>query len=341
MTGYSHGTGNRLTSDGNYNYTFDNEGNTLTKINISTDVETDYTWDYRNRLTDVKIKNSSGTVTLEDTFTYDIFDRRIGKSVDPDGAGSAAPAQMYTVYNGANAYADYDVVSTGGLGGTGGTMLQLSARYLFGLGMDSLIAKIDSSANLSWYLTDNLGSVRQLVTTSGTVLDAINYDSYGNIAYESNAANGDRFKFTGREWDGEVGQYYYRARYYGPGIGRFLSEDPTGYSAGDANLYRYVRNTPDIAVDPSGLKPGGEGSTVPKKPILPPPKPPRPWINVGSLIHGIWWWVYANSSSTGIYVPEPPPLPGPGGSTSTGKPPSDMVPPKEGGPIGEGRRRPE
>src|SRR5262249_39657676 len=68
MTGYTTGTGNRLTSDGTYSYTYDNEGNTLTK-SASGSGETDYTWDYRNRLTDVKVKNSSGTVITEDVFT--------------------------------------------------------------------------------------------------------------------------------------------------------------------------------------------------------------------------------------------------------------------------------
>ena len=75
----STGTDNRLTSDGTYNYTYDNEGNTLTKTRISDGQRTEYTWDYRNRLTDVKVKTAAGTVTLEDQFTYDIEDRRINK----------------------------------------------------------------------------------------------------------------------------------------------------------------------------------------------------------------------------------------------------------------------
>jgi RHS repeat-associated protein len=94
--------------------------------------------------------------------------------------------------------------------------------------------------------------VRQLVQTNGTVLDAINYDSFGNIAYESSSTNGDRFKFTAREWDVTLGQYLYRARFYGPAIGRFLSEDPSSFAAGDDNLYRYVGNQVISFADPSG-----------------------------------------------------------------------------------------
>jgi RHS repeat-associated protein len=50
----------------------------------------------------------------------------------------------------------------------------------------------------------------------------------------------------------ESGLYYYRARYYDPSAGRFLSEDPLGFKAG-GNFYRYVRNRPTNLTDPTGL----------------------------------------------------------------------------------------
>ena len=49
------------------------------------------------------------------------------------------------------------------------------------------------------------------------------------------------------------GLYYYRARYYDPSIGRFISSDPIEFGAGDFNFYRYVGNDPVNWVDPSGL----------------------------------------------------------------------------------------
>jgi RHS repeat-associated protein len=60
------------------------------------------------------------------------------------------------------------------------------------------------------------------------------------------------YAFTGREWEPESGLYYYRARYYDPKIGRFISEDPYRWLA-DANLYVYVRNNPVNRTDPTGL----------------------------------------------------------------------------------------
>ena len=99
-TGYTTTTGNRLTSDGTYNYTFDNEGNVLTKTRISDSQRWEFTWDYRNRLTNVKIKNAGGAVILEDRFTYDVWDHRIGKWVDADGAGPNPGVQSWTAYGG-------------------------------------------------------------------------------------------------------------------------------------------------------------------------------------------------------------------------------------------------
>ena len=53
------------------------------------------------------------------------------------------------------------------------------------------------------------------------MLDHIVYDSFGNIVTETDAANGDRFKFAGMQYDATTGQYYDHARWYSPAIGRF------------------------------------------------------------------------------------------------------------------------
>jgi RHS repeat-associated protein len=60
------------------------------------------------------------------------------------------------------------------------------------------------------------------------------------------------FGFAGREWDADVGLSNNRARWYDPALGRFLSEDPSGFADG-ANLYRYSGNDPVNFVDPTGL----------------------------------------------------------------------------------------
>ncbi len=236
-TGFSTGTENEQTASPGYTYTYDNAGNLISQTNTSTHVVTTYTYDYRNRLTEV---TQGGTIVA--TYTYDVLNRRIG--IKDSGT------QTWTVYDGTSAdaqpYADFN--------GSG----SLTERYLTGSGVvngsvvDQFLARTSAGGTTAWYLTDKLGSVRDIVSTSGTELDHIVYDSFGNIVTETNATNGDRFKFAAMEYDATVGQYYDRARYYDEAIGRFMGQDPKGFSAGDMDLYRYVGNGPTNATDPSG-----------------------------------------------------------------------------------------
>ena len=75
------------------------------------------------------------------------------------------------------------------------------------------------------------------------------YDPWGNLI-QGSATSG--YAFTGREWDSESGLYYYRARYYDPSVGRFISRDPAGLAAGP-NLQAYVSNNSVNFIDPQGL----------------------------------------------------------------------------------------
>jgi RHS repeat-associated protein len=84
----------------------------------------------------------------------------------------------------------------------------------------------------SWMLTDHLGTVRDLVNNSGSVVNHFTYDSFGKVLTTSETVD-TRYKFTGREFDGETGLYYYRARYFDANVGRFIGQDPIGFSAGD------------------------------------------------------------------------------------------------------------
>jgi RHS repeat-associated protein len=105
-----------------------------------------------------------------------------------------------------------------------------------------ILARTSSGGTTAWYLADKLGSVRDIVDTSGNELDHIVYESFGNIVTETNATNGDRFKFAGMQYDATTGQYFDQARWYGSPQGRFTRQDPEGFAAGDSNLYRYVYN---------------------------------------------------------------------------------------------------
>src|SRR5256885_12795832 len=73
---------------------------------------------------------------------------------------------------------------------------------------------------------------------------------------------GNRFMFTGREYLQELGIYDYRHRYYHPLLGRFLQTDPTGFDAGDMNLFRYCDDDPVDRSDPTGLVNTNAGTTL-------------------------------------------------------------------------------
>ena len=76
------------------------------------------------------------------------------------------------------------------------------------------------------------------------------FDSFGMPT--APITDGFLFGYTGREYDSDAGLQYSRARWYDAAVGRFVSEDPIGFSAGDANLNRYAGNSPLTNSDPSG-----------------------------------------------------------------------------------------
>ena len=126
---------------------------------------------------------------------------------------------------------------------SGGTTL----KYVHGPGIDEPLATDDGSA-LSHLHADGLGSMGKTTSAAGAVTLTRRYDAWGNL--ELGAATSG-YAFTGREWDPETGLYYYRARYYDPKVGRFISEDPIGLLGG-LHLYRYADNAPTNAIDPYG-----------------------------------------------------------------------------------------
>jgi RHS repeat-associated protein len=80
-----------------------------------------------------------------------------------------------------------------------------------------------------------------------------------SVIVENSAIN-NTYLFQGREWEPELGLYYYRARYYDPSLGRFLQHDPQQY-ADSPNLYQAFLNNPANYTDPYGTwtcEPGQE-----------------------------------------------------------------------------------
>jgi RHS repeat-associated protein len=242
-SGYTVGTNNRISTDGTYNYTYDDEGNVTRRTKISDNSVRDYTWDYRNRLTSVVDRTSAGgTITMQADYTYDVFDRRLKRVVDADGAGGGAAVTSRYVFEGAgpNVTLQFDGSNN------------LTHRYLWGEALDQLLADENSSNAIAWSLADHLGTVRDVVNNSGTVQNHLKWDSFGAVTSESAPAVDFLMGFAGTLRDEETGHNYAWHRYLQDG--RWLSEDPEGFDVGDMNLRRYVGNGPIMHTDRTGLR---------------------------------------------------------------------------------------
>ncbi|MFD9961637.1 DNRLRE domain-containing protein [Amycolatopsis sp. NPDC058986] len=114
----------------------------------------------------------------------------------------------------------------------------------------------ESGGTTRRFLTDALGSAVGLADNTG-VGASYSYEPFGRT-YVTGNDGGNPYRFAGREDDG-TGLYYNRARYYSPGLQRFLSEDPIGFDGG-INLYGYAGNKPTQLTDPMGTKPASSGN---------------------------------------------------------------------------------
>jgi RHS repeat-associated protein len=193
---------------------------------------------------------AGGTVT----FKYDPFGRRIEKS-------STATTSVF-VYD-----KDNLIEQTSGTGA-------VAARYSQGLGLDEQLAEL-SSGTTSFYEADGLSSVTSLSISTGATAESYAYDSFGNIIATTGALT-NPFQYAGREFDSETSLYYYRARYYDPAAGRFLSEDPLEFAADGPNFYVYTNNSPVNWVDPMGTSILCPTFIPWCSPDIPPPPTPRP-----------------------------------------------------------------
>jgi RHS repeat-associated protein len=228
VSGYTYDNLGNITSKNGVNYTYGTKPHAVTNVGLksytydangnmlSGDNRT-ITWDVENRPVSI---TKAGVTT---TFAYDGDGNRVKQTV----------GGVTTTY--VNKY--YEKTGT-----------EVTTNYYLG---GKLIA-VKKGADLSYILQDHLSSTAGTTSSSGTLTNTITYFSFGAVS--STGASPTDKKFTGQILD-TTGLYYYGARYYDPGIGRFISPDtiiPNAASPQFLNKYSYCLNNPLSDNDPNG-----------------------------------------------------------------------------------------
>ena len=100
-----------------------------------------------------------------------------------------------------------------------------------------------------YYHLDEQNSTAYITGSSGEIENQYGYDAFG-VLQNSREELPNRILYTGQQYDQTSGQYYLRARFYNPVLGRFVQEDE--YRGDGLNLYAYCKNNPVVYYDPSG-----------------------------------------------------------------------------------------
>ena len=272
---YTYNAGNELVSDKTYSYEYDLNGNLIKKTETKHNrpdrhqppTVTTYAYDDENRLIEVQILRKDKAKII--SFVYDPFGRRIEKTVqredfddddDENGKGRDKnrakgkgakgkkdfPRTTHYLYDNQAIIAEYNDHG------------RLTAAYTHGPGIDEPLAADIHHEGRIYYHADALGSIVALTDNHGHKVQNYEYDAFGNMKNQGKRIN-QPFTYTAREYDAETGLYYYRARYYDPKAGRFITKDPIGFKGG-INQYAYVFNNPVKHTDPEGLYPGPCGN---------------------------------------------------------------------------------
>lgn len=242
----------RLVEDWKYTYVYDFNGNLSSKVLKSDPTKiVNYNYNSQNQL--ITLKEYDGTTLLKDSrYYYDALGRRVAKLHENHVDNGKSFARKY-IYDGQEVLfelnGDNDLLTT---------FTHSTLRT------DDVLAMDKGNASY-FYLKDRLGTVNEIIDASGSVVQHYAYSAFGKIVSIKDGNGNDvtdaplivpYFTYTGREWDAEIGYYYYRARTYCPDTGRFIQADPHPGAMGNPithiNKYSYVGNNPTNHVDPSG-----------------------------------------------------------------------------------------
>ena len=226
-------TDHQLTGIGADTFQYDASGNLIKKVLGGQ--TTDYYYNNENRLSEVK--QDANTIAR---YVYDPFGRRIKKEV----GGQIT----YFLYTTEGLVAEYD--------GTGNEIRQYGYQPDGTWGTDPLYLK--TNGQYYYYQNDHLGTPQKLFAKSGAIVWSAKAYAFGETSIDPGSSIENPLRFPGQYFDQETGLHYNYFRYYDPGMGRYVTEDPLGLKA-DLNIYAYVHSNPIRYSDIYGLFYGGGG----------------------------------------------------------------------------------
>jgi RHS repeat-associated protein len=211
-------------------------------------------WDFKDQL----IATSRQVVSVgtpETTFyVYDAEGRRARKITERQN-GTRKNERIYV--GGFEIYREYDT----------GSSITLERETLHVMDDKQRISLIETRTTdngapvdpptpaLRYQLGNHLGSAGLELDETGGLISYEEYSPYGSTSYQAGRSTAEvslkRYRYTGKERDGENGFTYHGARYYAPWLGRWTSSDPTGLRDG-VNAFTYVGANPVEEVDPTG-----------------------------------------------------------------------------------------
>ncbi|MEQ1830917.1 MAG: RHS repeat-associated core domain-containing protein [Pirellula sp.] len=239
----THGPTHELLTAGGQNVTTDVKGNiTVLPSNLLTPASTlGLVYDFDNKMKSADVGNN---ISVDVEYKYDALGRRVARS---GSSGSYAYVQ-----------ADQQTLVDYGLGDAPSSPLY---RYVYGSYIDEPVVRkgAGSGGTIYYYHRNQQYSITAITNSSAGVVERYAYQAYGEPtildasgSVISSSSISNRYTYTGREWDGTLGLYHFRARWMSGLTGRFLTRDPIGFDGGSLNVQEYCQGKPFVYVDPSG-----------------------------------------------------------------------------------------